>query len=52
MTSFSERKKDFIREIKAPLNSDDDSEKSYTDIQSELLRKFEELFGTVTDEEE
>ena len=65
MASFSDRHDAFIREIQAPLKprsnktakaassvKNDSREKSFSEIQRELERKFDELFGNILDDEE
>ena len=65
MASIRKRHEDFIRELRAPLKSRQDEEKqnrpsdnrsrisaSDNEIQKELERIFDELFGSISDTED
>lgn len=62
MDSIRKKHDDFIREIRTPLKSDgetidipsktDDTRLSDIELQKELERKFDELFGTLDDDDE
>lgn len=65
MASIRKRHEDFIRELRSPLKSQDDKERqnrsfdnesrisaSDIELQRELERKFDELFGSIPDTED
>lgn len=65
MASIRKRHEDFIRELRAPLKSQEDKERqnrpsdngsrisvSDIELQRELERKFDELFGSIPDTED
>ena len=65
MASIRKRHEDFIRELRSPLKSQEDKERqnhffdneskisaSDIELQRELERKFDELFGSIPDTED
>ena len=65
MASIRKRHEDFIRELRAPLKTQEDKERqncpsdngsrisaSDIELQRELERKFDELFGSIPDTED